>query len=257
MGVGLKSTDAVDRAIAAGIALLLAVSWELAARSGWISPLVFPPPSRIIADFVPLWREGLGHNLAATGIRFLTGAFAGGIPGIIAGLCIGWSSRLRRIADPFVAAIHPVPKIILFPLFIVIFGVSEVSKIAAIATGVFFPTLISAAAGAREISPLYIEVIRSHGGSTAALFRHVILPGSLPMILSGVRIAANVGLLVTIAIEFTVTADGIGSLIWLAWQTMRTEDLYVAMLTCSLIGIAINASIQWLLHRVAPWQSRD
>jgi NitT/TauT family transport system permease protein len=246
-----------DRAIAAAIALVLFAAWELAARREWISPVIFPPPSRILADFPVLWHQELAANVALTLVRFLGGAMLGGIPGIVFGLAIGWSPRIRRIADPFLAALHPIPKIVLFPLFIVIFGVTEWSKLAAIALTVFFPTLINAAAGARDISPLYFEVVRSYGGGRAALFRHVLLPGSLPMILSGVRIASNIGLLVTIAIEFTVTTRGIGSIIWLAWQTMRIENLYVGVVICSLIGITINATIQWLLQRVAPWQMRE
>jgi len=253
----IRSGSATDRAIAAAIAAVLIVIWELAARREWISSLVFPPPSRIAADFVTLWHQQFVEHVAYTLSRFFTGLVLGGIPGIITGLCLGWFPRLRRIVDPFIAAFHPVPKIVLFPLFIVIFGMSEWSKLAAIAMTVFFPTLINSAAGAREISPLYFEVVRSYGGSRAALFRHVLLPGSLPMVLTGVRIGANIGLLVTIAIEFTVTAQGIGSIIWLAWQTMRTEDLYAGVVTLSLIGITINASIQWLLRRVAPWQLRD
>jgi NitT/TauT family transport system permease protein len=77
------------------------------------------------------------------------------------------------------------------------------------------------------------------------------------MILSGIRIAANLGLLVTIAIEFTVTSAGIGSIIWMALQTMRIEDLYGGVLTIALIGITISAFIQWLLKRLTPWQPRS
>ena len=125
-----------------------------------------------------------------------------------------------------------------------------------LALTVFFPALINSSTGAREISPLYSEVIRSYGGGRRAIFRHVIVPGSLPMILSGIRIASTLGLLVTIAIEFSVTTRGIGSIMWLALQTMRPEDLYVGVVTISLIGIGINALVQSLLRRVTPWQTR-
>jgi ABC-type nitrate/sulfonate/bicarbonate transport system permease component len=253
----MKREKTIDRLIAAAIAIALLATWEISARNEWIESLVFPAPTRILANFAVLWRNDLLHNVALTLARFLGGIVAGAIPGIILGLCIGWSHRLRRIVDPFIAAIHPIPKIVLFPLFIVIFGINEWAKIAAVALTVFFPSLINAAAGAREISPLYFEVVRSYGGRRAALFRHVVLPGSLPMILSGIRIAANLGLLVTIAIEFTVTSAGIGSIIWMALQTMRIEDLYAGVLTIAIIGITINAFIQWLLRRVTPWQARS
>jgi NitT/TauT family transport system permease protein len=252
----MKRNELADRATAAGIALLILAAWETAARMGWINTLAFPAPSRIAAHFAVLRHQEYLVNVGLTLMRFFGGIIVGGIPGILVGLCIGWSPRLRSIADPFIAAIHPVPKIVLFPLFIVIFGINEWAKIASVALTVFFPALINSAAGAREISPLYFEVVRSYGGGRAALFRHVVLPGSLPMILSGIRIAANLGLLVTIAIEFTVTSAGIGSIIWLALQTMRTEELYVGVITIAAIGITINATIQWLLRRVTPWQPR-
>jgi ABC-type nitrate/sulfonate/bicarbonate transport system permease component len=241
MAIARTRIKTVDRAIAAGIALAILTAWEISSRNGWISSLVFPAPTKILADFPILWRQGLLENITLTLARFAGGAVIGCVPGIIFGLCIGWSPRLRRIADPFVAAFHPIPKIVLFPLFIVIFGMSELSKLAAVGLTVFFPCFINAAAAARDIPPLYFEL----------------LPGSLPTVLSGVRIAMNLGLLVTIAIEFTVTTRGIGSIIWLAWQTMRIEDLYAGVMICSVIGVTINASLHALLRRVAPWQVRN
>jgi NitT/TauT family transport system permease protein len=256
VGAALKRTFThwKDYVIAAAIAVALLGLWEVAARSGWINALIFSPPSQIAATLLDLGRHDLFDNVSITLHRFLSGVVLGSVPGIIAGLLIGWSPRLRRIVDPFIAAIHPLPKIVLFPLFIVIFGVSEWAKIASIALTVFFPTLINAAAGARQISPLYLEVIRGYGGRRRDAFRHVVLPGSLPMILNGLRIASNLGLLVTIAIEFTVMSPGIGSIIWMALQTMRTEQLYAGIVVISLIGITINAPVQWLLRRLAAWQ---
>jgi ABC-type nitrate/sulfonate/bicarbonate transport system permease component len=252
----MKNKNFTDRLIAGTIALLFFVMWEIASRRAWIEPVIFPAPTKILWNFVSLFQRDYATNIGYTVARFVGGAVMGGVPGILFGLCIGWSPRLRRIADPFIAAIHPIPKIVLFPLFMVIFGINEFAKIASVALTVFFPSAINAAAGARDISPLFSEVIRSYGGGRAALFRHVILPGSLPMVLSGVRIAANLGLLVTIAIEFTVTTVGIGSVMWLSLQTMRTEDLYSGVVTISLIGITVNFVLQKLLSRVAPWQPK-
>jgi ABC-type nitrate/sulfonate/bicarbonate transport system permease component len=253
----MKSEKFADRIVVAAIAIFLVAAWEISSRNDWIESLVFPPPTKILANFAVLWRNDLLTNVGLTLLRFLGGITVGAIPGIILGLFIGWSPRVRRIVDPFIAAIHPIPKIVLFPLFIVIFGINEWAKIASVGLTVFFPLLINAAAGAREISPLYFEVVSSYGGKRAAVFRHVVLPGSLPMILSGLRIAANLGLLVTIAIEFTVTSAGIGSIIWMALQTMRIEDLYAGVVTIAVIGITISAFIQWLLRRLTPWQARS
>jgi NitT/TauT family transport system permease protein len=244
-----------DRLTAGLLAIAGLLLWEVASRNEWIDSLLFPAPSRIARALVTLTRQDLLENIGISLVRFFGGVVAGSLPGISVGLLIGWIPRLQRIADPFISAIHPLPKIVLFPLFIAIFGISEWAKIASIALTVFFPTLINAAAGARQISPLYHEVIRNYGGGRAATFRHVVLPGSLPMILNGIRIATNLGLLVTIAIEFTVMSPGIGSVIWIALQTMRLENLYAGIVVISLLGVSVNAVIQSLLRRVSPWQT--
>jgi len=249
-----RAVQKIDRAIAATIAMAIVVLWEIASRKGWVEPVVFPAPSRIVMQFISQWRGEYAGNVAATLSRFFGGLLFGGVPGLLLGLSIGWFPRLRRIVDPFIAAIHPVPKLLIFPILIVIFGMSEMSKIAAVSLTVFFPMLINSATGVRQISPRHFEVIQSYGGGRFALFRHVVLRGSLPMILSGVRISANLGLLVTTAIEFTVATKGIGAIIWLSWQTMRIEDLYVGVVTLSLLGITMNMFFQWLLRRAAPWQ---
>jgi ABC-type nitrate/sulfonate/bicarbonate transport system permease component len=250
----LGIANARDRATAAGIALLLAALWEMGARSGWVDIYLFPPPSRILQAIATLARNDLAENILVSVGRLLGGLVLGVIPGIIVGLSAGLAPRMHRIIDPFVAAIHPLPKIVLFPLFIVIFGIGEWAKVSSIALTVFFPSMINAAAGARQIPPLYLEVIRNYGGKRWAALRHVVLPGSLPMILNGIRVAVNLGLLVTIAMEFTVMSPGIGSILWLALQTMRTEQLYAGIVIISLIGITLNMPIQWLLRRTAEWQ---
>ena len=246
--------DARDRATAAAIAIALLVLWEVAARGGWIDTLLFPRPSHIGDALVSLARHDLTDNILITLGRLLAGLALGAIPGVVLGLIVGTSPRVHRILDPFIAAIHPLPKIVLFPLFIVIFGIGEWAKVSSVALTVFFPALINSAAGARQISPLYHEVIRNYGGNRAARFRHVVIPGSLPMILNGIRVAVNLGLLVTVAMEFTVVSPGIGSIIWLALQTMRIEQLYAGIVIISLIGITLNGPIQWLLRRTARWQ---
>jgi ABC-type nitrate/sulfonate/bicarbonate transport system permease component len=250
----LTNASAQDRALAAAIALVLAALWEAAAWNGWIDAMLFPPPTRIAASIVTLARQDLGRNILITTSRLLAGVLLGVIPGIVFGLCAGSMPRLLRVVDPFIAAIHPLPKIVLFPLFIVFFGIGEWAKIASIALTVFFPAMINSAAGARQISPLYHEVIRNYGGGRVAAFRHVILPGSLPMILNGVRVAVNLGLLVTVAMEFTVVSPGIGSIVWMALQTMRIEQLYAGIVIISIIGVTLNAPIQFALRRTAQWQ---
>jgi NitT/TauT family transport system permease protein len=166
---------------------------------------------------------------------------------------MGSSPRLRALADPFVAALHPIPKLALLPLFMVLFGIGEGARVMVVAVTSFFPILINAMAGVRQIHPAHIEIAMNYGTGRWTLLRHVILPGSLPLVLAGVRMAANVALLVAVAVEMMTPELGLGALVWISWQVMRLEQLYAAMVVIAVLGIALNAGLDRLALRFAPW----
>jgi ABC-type nitrate/sulfonate/bicarbonate transport system permease component len=230
-------------------------AWEIGARTGAISALSFPAPSAIFRALVRLLRSGtLMTHLASTLLRMAAGLGFGGAAGLLAGLFMGWSMRLRAMVDPFIAAAHPVPKIAILPLIMLIFGIGESSKVIVIALAAFFPMMISTMAGVRQISPVYFEVAASYGASREKVFTRVVFPGSLPFILSGLRLALNSALLLTIAVELVSSQQGLGAMIWFAWETLRTEDLYATLAVTALLGISGNFLLQWLASRLVPWQ---
>lgn len=234
-------------------ALLFAI-WELLARSGFISPIVAPAPSRILAALANELRSGdLQDHLAATAARLSVGLVVGGGVGILTGIAMGLSLRLRRFADPFVAAAHPLPKIAILPIVMVFLGVGELSKVAVVALGVFFPMLINTMTGVRQISPTYFDVAKSYGATRWKLFTRVVIPGAMPMILSGLRIGLNIALVVTISIEIVAASRGLGALIWLSWEVLRIEVLYAALFVTAALGICFNVLMQFLLGRLVPW----
>jgi NitT/TauT family transport system permease protein len=233
----------------------VAIGWELAVYVGWLSSLFFPPPSVIAATFKKLI---LNHKLLDhTGItlwRVFLGLVLGGIPGLILGLILGWSHRLHRLINPFIAATHPIPKIAILPLVMIIFGIGESSKVVIIALTAFFPLLINTAAGVQQISPIHFEVAKNYGANLTKIFTHVIFPGSLPLILTGFRLSLNLALLVSIAVELVSAQKGLGAMIWLAWQTLRTEELYVSLVMTALLGIFFNFFLQRLAIYLVPWK---
>ena len=243
-----------ERLIPILITLLILGVWEGLAYSGHISVLFYPPPSKI---FQTLWRLVIDGKLAAnlddTLVRLGLGLALGMVPGVVLGLSMGWSSRLRRIVDPFIAAFHPIPKTAIFPLFMIIFGIGESSKIATIAIATFFPALINSMAGVRQINPVYFEVAHNFGANTWKTFIRVILPGSLPMVLAGARIAFNNALVITIALELLVARQGLGVMIWYAWETLRTQDLYATLVIIAVIGIIANFLLQKATLAMVPW----
>jgi len=229
--------------------------WEWQVRAGRISALFFPAPSTIASTFVRLLTsQVLPANVAATLSRVFVGLALGGIPGLILGLVMGWSKRLRAVIDPLIAALHPLPKIATLPLIMIIFGIGETSKVVVIAVASFFPMLINTTAGVRQIHPIYFEVAENYGARLVQVFTRVVVPGSLPLVLSGLRLALNTALLLAIAVELVAAQEGLGAMIWFAWETLRTEELYATLAVAAALGIGFNFVVQRMMTKLVPWQ---
>jgi ABC-type nitrate/sulfonate/bicarbonate transport system permease component len=238
------------------VALAALALWE----AGWLfagaSSLLFPKPSAVLARLVELVAQGkLQPHLLASLRRLALGFALGAIPGLGIGLAMGWSARARGVLDPVIAALHPVPKVALFPLFLLLFGLGEASKLVAIALSAFYPVALNAMAGVRSIPPVCFEVARSFGAGRVRTFWRVVLPGSLPMVVTGARIGANSAFVLTLVVEIASANVGLGHLIWTAWESLRTADLYAAIAIIAAIGIGLGAGMRRLARAVAPWQT--
>jgi len=238
------------------IVVCILIVWEWSVRSGRLSALFFPSPSVVALTMVRLLGSGeLVFHTRATLLRVICGLALGGVPGLLAGLAMGWWRPLREALDPLVAAVHPLPKIAVLPLIMIIFGIGESSKIVAVAVGTFFPMLINTMAGVRQISPIHFEVAKNYGASRFKVLTRVVIPGSLPLVLVGARLALNIALLFTIAIELVSAREGLGEMIWLAWQTLRTEELYASLAVIGALGISFNLLLQFFAKRLVPWRA--
>ncbi len=236
-----------------GVGLLL---WEAGVRDGHISPLLFPAPTTVATTTVSLIANGvLLPETGATLFRVAAGVLLGGIPAIVMGLIMGWSRSVRVAADPFVAASFAIPKIAILPIIMLFLGIGESSKLAVAVLGAFFPLLINTVLGVRQINPIYYQVAQNYGANRLQLFWRVLLPASLPAIMSGLRIAVNTTLLLTIAVEMINVQTGLGSLIWYAWETLRTEELFASLLMIILLGVGSNFVLERLSRRIIPWQT--
>lgn len=230
------------------------LAWEYAARLGWVSSLFFPAPSSIARTLVELILDGtiLSHLVSSVG-RLSSGLLLGALPGMAVGLLMGGSARVRSLLDPFVAAMHPIPKIAILPLIMAIFGIGEASRLVVIAVSAFFPMLVNTMAGATQISPSLFDAARNYGARGLQIFGRVLLPGSLPSVLSGFRLALNASLLITVAVELVTAREGLGAMVWLAWETFRLEHLYAGLAIIALLGIGFNILVQWLAYWLVPW----
>ena len=230
--------------------------WELAGSREWVPALFFPPPSFIFATLAEMTRSGeLPMHFGATLSRMLLALAWGGGMGLSMGMALGYSPTLRAIFDPFIAALHPIPKMSLLPLIMIIFGIGMFSKTLIVAVATFFPMVINSMAGVRQIDPNYFDVAKLYGATRWRVFWRVVLPGSLPMILVGARLAMTRALGATIGLELITAETGLGSMLFFAWETFRTEEIYATILVIAAFGYTFRAVVNSLSARLVPWQS--
>lgn len=228
--------------------------WEFVSQTGRVSVLFFPAPTNIVATLVDMTLSGeLAEDLIPTLRRVVSGFVLGGSAGLLVGISMGWSSRLRIALDPLIAALHPIPKISLLPIFLIIFGFGESSRIVMVSISAFFPMLINSMAGVLQINPNYFEVAKNYGANNWKIFKRVVFPGSLPMILTGARLSLTLSLVITLVIEMRYGSVGLGTVIWLAWETLRTNNLYAVVAILAALGIIFNASLLMLKNYLVPW----
>ena len=234
--------------------LVLLVIWELVVRSGLHVGLFMPAPSTVVKRLMQLAADGtLAIHLVSTLMRIAVGLVIGSGIGLFLGLAMGSSAGLRRALDPVVAALHPIPRLAFFPLLIVVFGVGEYSKLAAVSLGAFFPMLLNTVAGIRGMNPVHLELARNYGATRRQLFLRILLPGSMPLMLTGLRLSSNVAFHSTIGVEMVGSRIGIGALLWQSWQTFRIDQLYAVLVVIAAIGIGLATLIRWVTARSAPW----
>ena len=135
----------------------------------------------------------------------------------------------------------------------ILFGIGEGSKFVAILLAAFFPMLITSLAGVQQINNVYFEVGKNYGASKRQVLTHILLPGSLPSLLAGLRLAGNTAFVITITVEIVAARSGLGVLLWFGWQTFRVSDLYAVLVVISLLGILFNLLLERLTQRFVPW----
>lgn len=235
------------------VALLLL--WEIAARSGWVDQRFFPAPTTIVRAFWEAVTTGvLLHHLRITLWRVFLGTLIGGIPAVLIGLAMGLWRWLRLTLDPIIAATYPLPKSALFPLLLLIFGLGEGSKVSMVAIGVFYLAVTNAMEGVLAISPVYFDVAKSFGARRWDVIRTVALPGAMPLVLAGLRLGLGTGLILGVLAEMLGARDGLGYLLWSAWQTFSVSSLWATLFVTAVLGF-VSVQIVDLLRRVlVPWQ---
>lgn len=228
---------------------------ELCARMNWIGPLSFPAPSAIGNAFNQLVQSGLlAKHVGASLQRLAIGWSMGVAAGLIVGFAIGIATLPRSIGLPWVAAISAIPKIALLPMFIIWFGIGEGSKIATIAFGAFFPTVINTFGGVDNIPRNLIRMGQSFNLKPLTIILQIILPGTLPAILSAFRISASIGIILLVSAEMISAQFGIGAYIIEQQNLFQLDRLMAGVVVLMVIGLSVYGIIALLERWLLRWR---
>lgn len=234
--------------------LLLAIA-EIGTRSGVISNLTLPRPSAVFETLYDLWQSGgLWRHLLPSLQRLFIGASLGIVVGISLGVLIGLFSYVRAGLVPLIAALFPIPKIALLPLFVIWFGIDEMSKYALIAFGTFTPTVVAAYGAVDNVDRSLIRMGQSFGLNWWSIVRKIVLPGAFPAILSGLRVSISIAIILLVAAEMLGAQYGIGSYILEAGSLYDLEKLFAGVALLSVLGLIVNFIIGQIEHRFLNWR---
>jgi NitT/TauT family transport system permease protein len=239
---------------AAAIIVFLAV-WECLPRLGLVNRTFLPPFSAVVSMFIEMLQSGeLGDHLSASAGRALSGLVLAGAVGVPLGLVIGWYRRVADVLNPLLELFRNTAPLALLPVFVLMLGMGEVSKVAMVFYACLWPILLNTVSGVRNVDPLLVRSARSMALTQTRLFAHVVVPASLPSIFTGIRLASAYSILVLIAAEMVGAKAGLGYLVNYAQFTFEIAKMYAGIVTLSLLGLALNQGLVLVERRLTAWK---
>ena len=238
----------------AAVVIFFAV-WQAVGSARIVSRLFLPAPTDVIEAFTELVKDGeLAQDLGYSGAEFGIGYVLAAVVAIPLGLLLGWYPRFRYALDPFVTFLYATPRIVLLPLFIIWFGIGMESKIAVIFLGAFFAILINTTAGVRNLDAHLIKVARSLGARDLAIFKTIALPGSVPFILTGLRLGIGHALIGVVVGELVAAQHGIGRMMAIAGATFQSSKVFAGLFFIAAAGMLLTYALQRLERHFDAWR---
>jgi NitT/TauT family transport system permease protein len=244
--------------VARGVAgiVTLALVWELLPRLGVVDSYFIPPLSQVLQAWWQLIVTGeLWRHLQASLLRSGAGFLLATALAIPLGAAVAWYRPVREFFQPVLEVFRNTAALALLPVFTLLFGLGEVSKIAIITYACFFPILLSTIAGVATVDAQLLRSAKVLGLSPVATFRKVVFPAAVPTIFTGIRISGAAAVLVLIAAEIVGANAGIGFLITYSNNNMLIPKMYAAILTTSVLGLAVNYGLVALERRFSRWRA--
>jgi ABC-type nitrate/sulfonate/bicarbonate transport system permease component len=239
----------------ARLGLLFAVLafWQLWSLAGL--PEYILSPLEIVRHFVAaLASRELYEHIGASLGRSLPGFAIGSALGIAFGLAAGVARWFDETFSPAVFMSYPVPKIVVLPLFMLWFGIGDLSKILIIALACFYPMFVNAYYGARSTPRILVWSAMNMGASRWRIFSRVVVPSALPLVLAGMRVSLALSFIVMFATEMINARSGLGYLIQIAENSLRFDLMYVSLVTIAILGYAGDHLLRAGRRRALAWQ---
>lgn len=233
---------------------LFCLLWEGASRTGLISNRLIPAPTEVAQAAWELINEGiLGRDVYWSTRRALTGLVTGSLLAIVVGLFTGRVLAVRLLLEPVIQVLRPIPGIAWIPFAILWFGVGEVPKLFIISLGVFFPVWLSTHVGVIATRSQYVEAAQSLGAGKRELFYRVVLPATLPSIVTGLRQGLAIAFILVVAAELTGASSGLGNLISQSHLIFRTDRMLVGLALLGVLGALVDFGFSRLARWIVHW----
>jgi NitT/TauT family transport system permease protein len=222
--------------------IVVGAMWEAVAHAGLFPPRFFPPLEVIAATFARLTMSGvLPHHAADTIVRLIAGFALAALFGVTIGVLMGRSRRAEDILLPLVSIGAPIPGLAYAPLFLLWFGPGNVPAVALVAFVSMFPIIYNAWTGVKAVKDIWVRSAQAMGADDRRLFRHVILPGALPYIMTGLRLGLAQAWRILVGIEMLAAVPwGLGWLIFGAQEFLNTDVMLAGIVVIALIGLALE-----------------
>ena len=237
------------------LVLGLALLWELAPRFALTDATFLPPLSEVLAAGWALALNGQLWQHTSASVGRAVGGFALAVAyAVPLGLAIGWYRRLGQVLNPLIELLRNTAPLALLPVFLLLLGIGEVSKITMVVYACSWPLLLNTIAAVKQVDPLLVKSARTMGASARQLFLKVILPASVPTIFVGLRMASATAILVLVAAEMVGAKSGLGFLIIYAQYSFLIPDMYFGIIAITFIGVVFNFAIEALERRLTAWK---
>lgn len=228
--------------------------WKVLALA--LSQDVLPYPEDAVGAFIiSLFTVEFWNHFIASGIRALLAMLIAWLAAFPLGVLMGSSRRIDELFSPFIFMTYPIPKVVLLPVVLLIFGLGDVSKVLIISLILGYQVLVATRDGVRGIHPLYLNSIKSLGASRRQVFMEGYFPAALPYGFTALRLNSGVSVAVLFFVESFATLEGLGYLIMDAWGRMDFDQMFVGIFGMSLLGVLLNESANMLERLVCPWFS--